>query len=57
MIEFVEKPITSQDKARGNPELNNVSFFPIGADIRPLANEPMTVPMRKIVAKMNIAIY
>ena len=55
MTEFIERPITSQDKARGNPELNNVIFFPIEVDIQPMANEPMTVPMRKSVAKMNIA--
>ena len=57
MTEFIERPITSQDKARGNPELNIAIFFPVEAVIQPLANEPMTLPTRKSVAKLNIPTY
>ena len=50
MTEFVDMPITSQDKAKGTPDQTIASFRPIVSDIHPLANEPMTLAMRKSVA-------
>ena len=44
--EFVERPKTIQDRARGKPELNMAHLRPTRAAIHPLANEPMMLPMR-----------
>ena len=46
MAEFAERPIASQDSARGGPDQNKVLFRPNEADIQPLANDPIMLPMR-----------
>ena len=46
MVEFVERPIASHDSAKGGPDQNNVLFRPNEADIQPLANDPIMLPMR-----------
>ena len=50
MTEFIDRPITSQDKAKGIPDHTIASFRPIVSDIQPLVNEPMTLAIRKSVA-------
>ena len=50
MTEFVDRLITSQDKAKAIPDQTIASFRPIVSDIQPLANEPMTLAIRKSVA-------
>ena len=59
MTELVDRPIISQDKAKGIPDQTIASFRPILLEIQPLANEPITVAIRKSVAilyKRNIVI-
>ena len=50
MTEFFERPIISQDKAKGIPDQTIASFRPILSEIQPLANEPITLAIRKSVA-------
>ena len=46
MAEFAERPIASQDSARGGPDQNNVLFRRNKADTQPLANDPIMLPKR-----------
>ena len=50
ITELVDRPITSQDKAKGIPDQTIASFRPILSEIQPLANEPLALAIRKSVA-------
>ena len=59
IIEFVERPIRSQDPARGIPDQNTVIVRPTNDDSQPPANEPMMCPNKNTVAefKMGLIVF
>ena len=53
ILEFVDRPIVSHDRARGGPNQIIVILRPNEADIQPLANDPIMLPIRKSIAELN----
>ena len=45
--------MASQVRERGSPDQNMVRLRPKKEDIQPLANDPIMLPMRKSIAKLN----
>ena len=54
---FVERPIRSQDPARGIPVQNKVMTRPIIDDTQPPAKEPMMCPNKNMVAEDKYQLY